>query len=80
MDRLKGMRQRDWARLFGFACVAVGLGLSVAGYEGAQWDALILLLGSLMLLRAAVEGPSPDRAAGLLRALRVSTSSATSWP
>lgn len=71
MDRLKGMRQRDWARLFAFACVAVGLGLSVAGYAGAQWDALILLLGSLMLLRAAVEGPSPDRVAGLMRAGRV---------
>ena len=71
MDRLKAMRQRDWARVFGFACVAVGLGLSIAGYEGAQWDALILLLGALMLLRAAVEGPSPDRMAGLMRALRV---------
>ena len=65
------MRQRDWARLFGFLCVAVGLGLSVAGYDGAQWDALILLLGALMLLRAAVEGPSLSRAEGLLRALRV---------
>lgn len=71
MDRLKAMRQRDWARVFGFACVAVGLALSVTGYEGAQWDALILLLGALMLLRAAVEGPSPSRAAGLVRALRV---------
>lgn len=71
MDRLKAMRQRDWARLFGFLCVAVGLGLSVAGYQGAQWDALILLLGALMLLRAAVEGPSPSRVAGLMRALRV---------
>lgn len=71
MDRVKAMRQKDWARLFGFACVAAGLGLSVAGYAGAQWDALILLLGALMLLRAAVEGPSPSRAAGLVRALRV---------
>lgn len=71
MDRLKAMRQRDWARLFGFLCVAVGLGMSLAGYQGAQWDALILCLGALMLLRAAVEGPSPSRAAGLMRALRV---------
>ena len=71
MDRLRAMRQRDWARLFGFACVAVGLGMSLADYDGAQWDALILLLGALMLLRAAVEGPSPSRAAGLVRALRV---------
>jgi len=71
VDRLKAMRQRDWARLFGFACAAVGLGLSVAGYPGAQWDALILCLGALMLLRAAVEGPSPSRDAGLMRALRV---------
>ena len=54
MDRLKAMRQRDWARLFGFLCVVAGLGLSVAGYAGAQWDALICWLGALMLLRAAV--------------------------
>lgn len=71
MDRLKAMRQRDWARLFGFACAAVGFAMSVAGYGGAQWDALILCLGALMLLRAAVEGPSPSRVAGLVRALRV---------
>lgn len=71
MDRLKAMRQRDWARVFGVLCVVVGLGLSVAGYDGAQWDALILCLGALMLLRAAVEGASPSRAAGLLRAGRV---------
>lgn len=71
MDRLKAMRQRDWARLFGYVCVVVGLGLSVAGYPGAQWDSLILCLGALMLLRAAVEGPSPSRAAGLMRAGRV---------
>jgi hypothetical protein len=71
MDRLKSMRQRDWARVFGVLCAVVGLGLSVAGYPGADWDALILCLGALMLLRAAVEGPSPSRAAGLMRAGRV---------
>lgn len=71
MDRLKTMRQRDWARVFGFACAVVGLGLSIAGYPGAQWDALILVLGALMLLRAAVEAPSPSRVAGLMRAGRV---------
>jgi len=71
MDRLKAMRQRDWARVFGILCVAVGLGLSVRGYPGADWDALILLLGALMLLRGAVEGPSPNRVAGLVRAGRV---------
>lgn len=71
MDRLKAMRQHDWARVFGFGCVAVGLGMSVAGYAGAQWDALILFLGAIMLLRSAVDGPSPSRAAGLVRALRV---------
>lgn len=71
MDRLKAMRQRDWARLFGYLCAVVGVGLSVAGYPGADWDALILCLGALMLLRAAVEGPSASRAAGLMRAGRV---------
>lgn len=71
MDRLKAMRQRDWARVFGYLCAAVGVGLSAAGYPGADWDALILCLGALMLLRAAVEGPSPSRAAGLMRAGRV---------
>ncbi len=71
MDRLKAMRQRDWARVFGILCVGVGLGLSVWGYSGADWDALILLLGALMLLRGAVEGPSPNRVAGLVRAGRV---------
>ena len=71
MDRLKAMRQRDWARVFGFACVAAGLGLSFAGYEGAQWDALIVWMGALMLLRAAMEVPAASRVAGLMRALRV---------
>jgi hypothetical protein len=71
MDRLKAMRQRDWARVFGILCAAVGLGLSIRGYPGADWDALILLLGALMLLRGAVEGPSPNRVAGLVRAGRV---------
>jgi hypothetical protein len=65
------MRQADWARLFGFGCAAVGFGLSLGGYPGADWDALILILGALMLLRAGVEGPSPSRVAGLLRAGRV---------
>lgn len=71
MDRLKTMRQADWARLFGFGCAAVAFGLSLRGYPGADWDALILILGALMLLRAGVEGPSPSRVAGLLRAGRV---------
>jgi len=71
MDRLTTMRQADWARLFGFGCAAVGFGLSLGGYPGADWDALILILGALMLLRAGVEGPSPSRVAGLLRAGRV---------
>ncbi|MBA4351128.1 MAG: hypothetical protein C0427_07770 [Rhodobacter sp.] len=71
MDRLKAMRQRDWARVFGILCAVVGLGLSVRGYPGADWDALILLLGALMLLRGAVEGPSPGRLDGLVRAGRI---------
>ena len=71
MDRLKAMRQRDWARVFGIACTLGAVALSVAGYAGADWDALILLLGALMLLRGAVEGPSPSRVAGLLRAGRL---------
>lgn len=71
MDRLKTMRQADWARLFGFGCAAVALGLSGRGYPGADWDALILILGALMLLRAGVEAPSPNRVAGLMRAGRV---------
>lgn len=71
MDRLKQMRQRDWARVFGVLCAAVAVGLSLKGYDGADWDALILLLGALMLLRGAVEGPSPSRVAGLLRAGRL---------
>lgn len=65
------MRQRDWALVFGIGCVAVGVGLSLRGYPGADWDALILLLGALMLFRSAVEGPSPSRVAGLERAGRV---------
>jgi hypothetical protein len=71
MDRLRAMRQRDWARVFGIICVVVGVGLSVRGYPGADWDALILLLGALMLLRGAVEGPSPSRVTGLVRAGRI---------
>ena len=71
MDRIGRMRQADWARLFGFGCVAAGMALSIWSYPGADWDALILFLGALMLLRGAVEGPSPDRLAGLERALRV---------
>ncbi|NBE06777.1 hypothetical protein [Paragemmobacter ruber] len=71
MDRIGRMRQADWARLFGFACVAVGMALSAWSYPGADWDALILFLGALMLLRAAVEAPSANRVTGLERALRV---------
>lgn len=71
MDRLRAMRQRDWARVFGILCALAGVGLSVWGYPGADWDALILLLGALMLLRGAVEGPTPNRVAGLVRAGRV---------
>ncbi len=71
MDRLKTMRQADWARLFGVGLAAVAFMLSLRGYPGADWDALILILGALMLLRAGVEGPSPSRVAGLLRAGRV---------
>lgn len=71
MDRLMAMRQRDWARLFGFLCVAAGLGLSVAGYPGAQWDALICWLGALMLLRAAVEVPATSRVAQVHWVLRL---------
>lgn len=71
MDRLRAMRQRDWARVFGILCAVAGVGLSVWGYPGADWDALILLLGALMLLRGAVEGPSPSRVAGLVRAVRI---------
>lgn len=71
MDWLKRMRQRDWARVFGALCAVVAVGLSLRGYAGADWDALILLLGALMLLRGAVEGPTPSRVAGLLRAGRL---------
>lgn len=71
MVRLSAMRQADWARLFGIGCLGVGVGLSVWAYPGADWDALILLLGALMLLRGAVEGPSPSRVVGVVRALRV---------
>ena len=66
MDRMRGMRQRDWARVFGIGCAAVAVGLSLAG---AQWAAFILLLGALMLLRGAVEWPLTSRAEGVLRAL-----------
>jgi hypothetical protein len=65
------MRQADWARVFGFGCGAAGMALSLWAYPGADWDALILFLGALMLLRGAVEGPSASRVAGLERALRV---------
>ena len=65
------MRQADWARLFGIGCVLVGVGLSWRGYAGADWDGLILLMGAVILLRAAVEGPSPDRVAGVMRAGRI---------
>ena len=71
MDRIGGMRQADWARVFGLGCVAAGMALSLRAYPGADWDALILFLGALMLLRGAVEGPSPSRIAGLERAGRV---------
>lgn len=71
MDRIKAMRQRDWSRLFGFLCAGVAAALSVAAYPGAQWDALILTLGALMLLRAATDGPSASRAEGMVRALRL---------
>lgn len=69
MDRLKRMRQRDWALVFGMGCVAAALGLSLWGHVGAQWDAFILLLGALMLLRGAVEVPVASRAEGVVRAL-----------
>jgi len=65
------MRQRDWSRLFGFLCAGVAAALSVAGYPGAQWDALILTLGALMLLRAATDGPVASRAEGVVRAVRL---------
>ena len=71
MDRLRRMRQADWARLFGIGCVVVGVGLSLRGYPGSDWDALILLMGALILLRGAVEGPSPSRVAGVMRAGRI---------
>ena len=71
MDRLRAMRQRDWARVFGILCAVVGVLLSGIGYAGADWDALILLLGALMLLRGAEEGPTPSRMAGLMRAVRI---------
>lgn len=71
MDRIRAMRQRDWSRVFGFLCAGGAVLLSVAGYQGAQWDALILTLGALMMLRAATEGPSTTKAEGVLRALRL---------
>lgn len=69
MDRLKRMRQRDWALVFGMGCAAVAAGLSFAGHAGAQWDAFVVLLGALMLLRGAVEVPMASRAEGVARAL-----------
>ena len=63
------MRQRDWALVFGLGCAAVAVVLSLRGHAGAQWDAFILLLGALMLLRGAVEAPVASRAEGVLRAL-----------
>lgn len=69
MDRLKRMRQRDWALVFGLGCAAVAVVLSLRGHVGAQWDAFILLLGALMLLRGAVEVPVTSRAEGVVRAL-----------
>lgn len=71
MDALRRMRQRDWARVFGMACAFGGVALSGFGHAGADWDGLILLLGSLMLLRGAVEGPMTSRVAGLMRAVRL---------
>lgn len=72
MDRLKAMRQHDWARVFGFATAGGAVALSIAGYDGAQWDALILGLGALMMLRGAVEPPAAaGRADQMLRALRL---------
>ena len=71
MVSVKAMRQRDWSRLFGFLCAGGAALLSVAGYEGAQWDALILTLGALMLLRAAVDAPVSTRTGGIIRALRL---------
>lgn len=68
---MRAMRQRDWSRVFGLGCAAAAVGISVADYGGAQWDALILCLGALMLLRAAADAPARTRAAGLVRALRV---------
>ena len=63
------MRQRDWALVFGLGCAAAAVGLSLAGHDGAQWDAFVVLLGALMLLRGAVEVPMASRAEGIARAL-----------
>lgn len=63
------MRQRDWARVFGLGCAAGAVVLSLLGRPGGQWDAFILLLGAIMLLRGAVEVPVTSRAEGVLRAL-----------
>lgn len=71
MDRIRAMRQRDWLRVFGFGCAALAPCLSFAGYAGADWDALIVALGGLMLLRGAVDAPAPSRAEGMLRAVRL---------
>lgn len=63
---MRAMRQRDWARVFGLGCAA---GAVVLSLTGAQWEAFILLLGALMLLRGAVEVPVSARAEGVVRAL-----------
>ena len=66
MDRIRAMRQRDWALVFGLLCTGGAVVLSLAG---ADWEGFILLLGALMLLRGALERPVADRAEGVLRAL-----------
>lgn len=66
---MRAMRQRDWARIFGLGCAVGAVGLSLLGRPGGQWDAFILLLGALMLLRGAVEVPVATRGEGVVRAL-----------
>lgn len=66
---MRAMRQRDWARVFGLGCAAGAVVLSLMGRSGGQWDAFILLLGALMLLRGAIEVPVASRAEGVVRAL-----------